>query len=236
MHIVYNLWNYKQMFWKCFSNWNESLLICFSSWIRSPSQSMTTFSVSSNEREIHFAPKPNTPATHPKHIYSNFETTFFWKLIFVFSVCIYFHRRHGQRGREFNYRKHWAVSDKVCQLTHYILYLRMFDVFFLVFIRNALNIVKDDLIVKVDELTGEIEILREELNTANQARTKLRQKVSDLEDELKQNKTLAKAHGESILSTGIVVRRFMFFSSFVRSSFRSRRRRRCADGATQTFH
>lgn len=74
--------------------------------------------------------------------------------------------------------------------------------FFLVFIRNALNIVKDDLIVKVDELTGEIEILREELNTANQARTKLRQKVSDLEDELKQNKTLAKAHGESIIIDG----------------------------------
>lgn len=60
-------------------------------------------------------------------------------------------------------------------------------------IRNALNIVKDDLIVKVDELTGEIEILREELNTANQSRQKLRQKVSDLEEELKQSKTLVKA-------------------------------------------
>lgn len=61
-----------------------------------------------------------------------------------------------------------------------------------------MNIVKDDLIVKVDELAGEIEILREELNTANQARNKLRQRVTDLEDELKQNKTLAKAHGESL--------------------------------------
>lgn len=62
-----------------------------------------------------------------------------------------------------------------------------------------MNIVKDDLIVKVDELTGEIEILREELNTANQSRSKLRQKVSELEDELKQNKTLAKAHGKSFV-------------------------------------
>lgn len=62
--------------------------------------------------------------------------------------------------------------------------------------RNALNIVKDDLIVKVDELTGEIEILREELNTANQSRQKLRQKVSELEEELKLNKTLIKANSE----------------------------------------
>lgn len=52
---------------------------------------------------------------------------------------------------------------------------------------------KDDLIVKVDELSGEIEILREELNTANQSRAKLRQKVSELEDELKQSKSLVKA-------------------------------------------
>lgn len=59
-----------------------------------------------------------------------------------------------------------------------------------------MNIVKDDLIVKVDELTGEIEILREELNTANQARAKMRQKVSELEDELKQNKTLVKANSK----------------------------------------
>lgn len=62
--------------------------------------------------------------------------------------------------------------------------------------RNALNIVKDDLIVKVDELSGEIDILRVELNAANQARNKLKQKVADLEDELKQSKTLAKAHGK----------------------------------------
>ncbi|XP_055324140.1 JNK-interacting protein 3 isoform X3 [Sitodiplosis mosellana] len=63
--------------------------------------------------------------------------------------------------------------------------------------KNALNIVKDDLIVKVDELAGEIEILREELNTANQSRQKLRQKVSELEEELKQSKTLVKANSNS---------------------------------------
>lgn len=73
---------------------------------------------------------------------------------------------------------------------------------------------KDDLIVKVDELTGEIEILREELNTANQARNKLRQKVSDLEDELKQNKSLAKAHGASRFSGYILNGRFHFYSIF----------------------
>lgn len=63
-----------------------------------------------------------------------------------------------------------------------------------------MNIVKDDLIVKVDELSGEIDILRVELMTANQARNKLKQKVSELEDELKQSKTLAKAHGNHLLS------------------------------------
>lgn len=70
--------------------------------------------------------------------------------------------------------------------------------------RNALNIVKDDLIVKVDELTGEIEILREELNTANQSRAKMRQKISELEDELKQSKTLVKANSMChVISHGI---------------------------------
>lgn len=95
-----------------------------------------------------------------------------------------------------------------------------------------MNIVKDDLIVKVDELTGEIEILREELNTANQARNKLRQKVSDLEDELKQNKSLAKAHGASRFSTYILNPQLIFIQFSTCSPFRSRRRRRCTDGST----
>lgn len=55
-----------------------------------------------------------------------------------------------------------------------------------------MNIVKDDLIVKVDELAGEIEILREELNAVNQSRNKLRQKLSEVEDELKKTKDQVK--------------------------------------------
>ncbi|XP_015120364.1 C-Jun-amino-terminal kinase-interacting protein 4 isoform X5 [Diachasma alloeum] len=63
--------------------------------------------------------------------------------------------------------------------------------------KNALNIVKDDLIVKVDELTSEQEILREEVRGMQQARDRLRQKVAALEEELKKTKeeaeTAAKA-------------------------------------------
>lgn len=58
--------------------------------------------------------------------------------------------------------------------------------------KNALNIVKDDLIVKVDELTGEIEILREELNAVILSRNKLKSKVCELEDELKKTKMQVK--------------------------------------------
>ncbi|XP_051171638.1 JNK-interacting protein 3 isoform X2 [Leptopilina boulardi] len=59
--------------------------------------------------------------------------------------------------------------------------------------KNALNIVKDDLIVKVDELTGEQEILREEIRALQQARDRLRQKVATLEEELKKTKEEAEA-------------------------------------------
>lgn len=55
-----------------------------------------------------------------------------------------------------------------------------------------MNIVKDDLIVKVDELTGEIEILREELNAVILSRNKLKLKVCELEDELKKTKLQVK--------------------------------------------
>lgn len=54
--------------------------------------------------------------------------------------------------------------------------------------KNALNIVKDDLIAKVDELTGEHEILREEIKSLQAVRSKLQQKIQDLEDELKKVK------------------------------------------------
>lgn len=56
---------------------------------------------------------------------------------------------------------------------------------FPLFFRNALNVVKDDLIVKVDELTGEVEMLREEIYSLNVSREKTRTRVAELEEELK---------------------------------------------------
>ncbi|ELU13632.1 hypothetical protein CAPTEDRAFT_158214, partial [Capitella teleta] len=56
--------------------------------------------------------------------------------------------------------------------------------------KNALNIVKDDLIVKVDELSSEQEILREEISALQATKEKLKTKVSELEDELKKTKEL----------------------------------------------
>ncbi|XP_044732604.1 JNK-interacting protein 3 isoform X2 [Chrysoperla carnea] len=54
--------------------------------------------------------------------------------------------------------------------------------------KNALNIVKDDLIVKVDELTSEQEMLREEIRSLNVARDRLKARVSELEEDLKKVK------------------------------------------------
>ncbi|KAK7485929.1 hypothetical protein BaRGS_00022795, partial [Batillaria attramentaria] len=54
--------------------------------------------------------------------------------------------------------------------------------------KNALNIVKDDLIAKVDELTSEQEILREEITSLQAVKTRLQQRISQLEEELKKTK------------------------------------------------
>uniref|UniRef100_A0A8C7HQX2 C-Jun-amino-terminal kinase-interacting protein 3 n=1 Tax=Oncorhynchus kisutch TaxID=8019 RepID=A0A8C7HQX2_ONCKI len=51
--------------------------------------------------------------------------------------------------------------------------------------KNALNIVKNDLIAKVDELSGEHEVLREELEALRTAKNKVDTKVKELEEELK---------------------------------------------------
>ncbi|CAL8275115.1 unnamed protein product [Lota lota] len=51
--------------------------------------------------------------------------------------------------------------------------------------KNALNIVSNDLIAKVDELSGEQASLREELDAMRQARSKLDARVKELEEELK---------------------------------------------------
>uniref|UniRef100_A0AAV2KHJ4 RH2 domain-containing protein n=1 Tax=Knipowitschia caucasica TaxID=637954 RepID=A0AAV2KHJ4_KNICA len=51
--------------------------------------------------------------------------------------------------------------------------------------KNALNIVKNDLIAKVDELSGEHEALREELEALRQSKNKVDTRVKELEEELK---------------------------------------------------
>ncbi|KAL2100858.1 hypothetical protein ACEWY4_002619 [Coilia grayii] len=57
--------------------------------------------------------------------------------------------------------------------------------------KNALNIVKNDLIAKVDELSGEQEVLREELETVKQSKNKVDSRVKELEEELKRLKAEA---------------------------------------------
>ncbi|XP_026215030.1 C-Jun-amino-terminal kinase-interacting protein 3 isoform X9 [Anabas testudineus] len=57
--------------------------------------------------------------------------------------------------------------------------------------KNALNIVKNDLIAKVDELSGEQEVLREELEAVRQSKNKVDARVKELEEELKRLKAEA---------------------------------------------
>nr|XP_040047080.1 C-Jun-amino-terminal kinase-interacting protein 3 isoform X18 [Gasterosteus aculeatus aculeatus] len=51
--------------------------------------------------------------------------------------------------------------------------------------KNALNIVKNDLIAKVDELSGDQEVLREEVEALRQSKNKVDARVKELEEELK---------------------------------------------------
>uniref|UniRef100_A0A1A8PVF2 C-Jun-amino-terminal kinase-interacting protein 3 n=2 Tax=Nothobranchius pienaari TaxID=704102 RepID=A0A1A8PVF2_9TELE len=51
--------------------------------------------------------------------------------------------------------------------------------------KNALNIVKNDLIAKVDELSSEQEVLREELEAVRQSKNKVDARIKELEEELK---------------------------------------------------
>ncbi|XP_026206563.1 C-Jun-amino-terminal kinase-interacting protein 4 isoform X6 [Anabas testudineus] len=51
--------------------------------------------------------------------------------------------------------------------------------------KNALNVVKNDLIARVDELSCEKEVLRGELDAVTQAKCKLEEKNKELEEELK---------------------------------------------------
>uniref|UniRef100_A0A914WZY1 RH2 domain-containing protein n=1 Tax=Plectus sambesii TaxID=2011161 RepID=A0A914WZY1_9BILA len=54
--------------------------------------------------------------------------------------------------------------------------------------KNALNIVKNDLIARVDELSSEQEILREEIRSLEMVRAKMGEKIKELETELKATK------------------------------------------------
>lgn len=51
--------------------------------------------------------------------------------------------------------------------------------------KNALNVVKNDLIAKVDELTCEKDVLQGELEAVKQAKLKLEEKNKELEEELR---------------------------------------------------
>ncbi|XP_050419559.1 JNK-interacting protein 3 isoform X3 [Adelges cooleyi] len=54
--------------------------------------------------------------------------------------------------------------------------------------KNALNIVKDDLIIKVDELTSEQHILREQVKALQTVNVRLTQKADEAEEDLKKTK------------------------------------------------
>nr|XP_033769989.1 C-Jun-amino-terminal kinase-interacting protein 3 isoform X6 [Geotrypetes seraphini] len=57
--------------------------------------------------------------------------------------------------------------------------------------KNALNVVKNDLIAKVDQLSGEQEVLKGELEATKQAKTKMENRIKELEEELKRVKSEA---------------------------------------------
>lgn len=64
--------------------------------------------------------------------------------------------------------------------------------------KNALNVVKDDLIAKVDELTSEQEILREEVESIRVMREKLRQRITELEEEVRKHKEAQESERQKV--------------------------------------
>lgn len=89
-------------------------------------------------------------------------------------------------------------------------YLSMYECFVIMepfaICRNALNIVKNDLIAKVDELSSEEEVLREELETVKQSKSKVDLRVKELEEELKRSGSLFPLN--SYVTTLMFVNRF----------------------------
>ncbi|XP_041434041.1 C-Jun-amino-terminal kinase-interacting protein 3 [Xenopus laevis] len=55
--------------------------------------------------------------------------------------------------------------------------------------KNALNVVKNDLIAQVDQLSGEQEVLKGELEATKQAKVKMETRVKELEEDLKRVKS-----------------------------------------------
>ncbi|CAF1057017.1 unnamed protein product [Didymodactylos carnosus] len=54
--------------------------------------------------------------------------------------------------------------------------------------KNALNVLKDDLLVKIEELSSEQEILREEVISLQSVKTRLQLRITELEDEVKKSR------------------------------------------------
>uniref|UniRef100_A0A915BB52 JNK-interacting protein n=2 Tax=Parascaris univalens TaxID=6257 RepID=A0A915BB52_PARUN len=62
--------------------------------------------------------------------------------------------------------------------------------------KNALNIVKNDLIARVDELSSEQDILREEIRSLEMVRTKMSERIKELETEVRELKEKVEAKSE----------------------------------------
>ncbi len=56
------------------------------------------------------------------------------------------------------------------------------------FSRHALNVLKDDLIVKLDQFSNEMLILREEIRSLQTVKAALQLRISELEEESKKTK------------------------------------------------
>ncbi|VDM45198.1 unnamed protein product [Toxocara canis] len=62
--------------------------------------------------------------------------------------------------------------------------------------KNALNIVKNDLIARVDELSSEQDILREEIRSLEMVRTKMSERIKELESEVRDLKEKIEARSD----------------------------------------
>ena len=62
--------------------------------------------------------------------------------------------------------------------------------------KNALNIVKNDLIARLDEVSSENEILREDVRTLDMVKTKMSERIRELENEMKELKEKVKDQDE----------------------------------------